>query len=79
MEVISQTPLKIAPKNARLKKLDAEIRAQPIKGTSVVEEVSVVKVASSTLKKDAPTGEITYCMQLTTSDTTKIIAPIARV
>jgi hypothetical protein len=38
--------------------------------------IAVVRVASSTLKKDAPAGEITYCMQLTTSDTTKIIAPI---
>lgn len=30
-------------------------------------------------KQGAPAGEITYCMQLTTSDTTKIVTPISPV
>jgi hypothetical protein len=77
LEVVSQIPLEIGVKNGRLKKLDAQMRARPIKGTSVVEQLAVVKVASSLLKRNAASGEITFCMQLTTSDTTKIVAPIS--
>ena len=79
LEIISHTPLKIAPKNAKLKKLRQEIRTRPLKGTSVVEELSVVKVSSAMLKQTAPANETTFCLMLITTDTTKFIVPIVPV
>ena len=76
LEIISHTPLEIAPKNAKLKKLAQEIRTRPLKGKSVVEELSIAKVASTLLNRKAPANEITYCLMFTTTDTTKLIAPI---
>jgi hypothetical protein len=79
LEIISHTPLKIGSKNAKLKKLATQIRARPLKGKSVVEELAVAKVASTMLKRNAPPNEITYCLMFTTTDTTKLIVPISPV
>lgn len=78
MEIISHSPLKIASKRSKLAKWYRSIRSRPLKGTSVVEELSVVKVWSAMFNEKAPSGEITYCLMLNTTDTTKIITPLIR-
>jgi hypothetical protein len=77
LEIISHTPLKIGSNSAKLKALASQIRARPLKGQSVVEELAITKVASSMLKDNPPPNEVTFCMMFTTSDTTKLVVPVA--
>ncbi len=77
-EIISLCPLKISPKNRGLQALYRAIRTRPLKGTSVVEELAVVKIPSTTFNQKAPENEITYCLMLTTTDTTRIVTPLVR-
>jgi len=77
-EIISQCPLKIGKKKY-LSKIAQTIKSQPIKGTSVVEELSIIKVSSITFNPNASADEITYCFCIATTDTTKFVTPIMRV
>lgn len=76
-EIISSTPLAIAKEN-RFKAFLNAIRAKPLKGTSVVEALELVKVPTSVFKKDAPADQITFCIKIETTDTTKIVVPLAK-
>jgi hypothetical protein len=76
VEIISHVPLMISPKNKKLEALRRQMHSQPLKGTSVVEALAIVKVPSSTLNKSATANELTYCLMLTTSDTTRLVAPL---
>lgn len=77
LEIISHVPLKISPKNKRLVALRQSIRARPLKGASVVEELSVIRLATSMFGTNAPLGHVTYCLQVTTTDTTRFVTPVA--
>lgn len=77
VEIISSTPLTIVSDKRFLSFLNA-IRSKPVKGTSVVEAIELVKVSSTTFKKDAPADQITFCIKIETTDTTKFIVPLAK-
>jgi hypothetical protein len=79
LEIISHTPLKIGANNAKLKALARQIRTRPLKGESFVAELAITRVASRLLKNNAPANETTFCMMFTTSDTTKLVVPVAPV
>jgi hypothetical protein len=76
-EIIAHCPLKIGPQKKFASILDA-IRLRPLKGKSVVEQLMVIKVPSSTFYPEAPVNEITYCIALTTTDTATIVVPLVR-
>jgi hypothetical protein len=77
IEIIAHCPLKIGPQKRLASVLDA-IRLRPLKGKSVVEQLVVIKVPSTVFLPEAPANEITYCIALTTTDTSKIIVPLVR-
>lgn len=78
MEIISQTTLKIG-KFPWLSKILAKITSQPLKGTSIVEELSITKIPSLLINPKADKGDITYCFFINTTDTTKFIIPVTKV
>jgi hypothetical protein len=73
-EIVSQCPLTIDPKNRRLASMLEAIRSRPLRGTSVVEELTVIKVPSNTLDPKAAANEITYCISLKTTDTARFVS-----
>jgi hypothetical protein len=77
VEIISSTPLTIVSDKRFLSFLNG-IRSKPVKGTSVVEAIELVKVPSTMFKKDAPADQITFCIKIETTDTTKFIVPLAK-
>ena len=77
-EIVSNCPITISPKTSKLAAMLAAIHVRPIKGSSVVEKLTVIKLVTSVFNPEAPAGEITYCLMLTISDTTKIVAPLVR-
>lgn len=76
-EIISHTPLKIGG-SSKFKKILELIRLKPIKGSSVVEEIALIKIPSRTFNAKAPENEITFCIQITTTDTTKFVTPLIK-
>jgi hypothetical protein len=77
VEIISSTPLMIADEK-RFRAFKAAIDARPLKAASVVESLQVIKVPTSTFDTTAPAGEITFCIMITTTDTTRIVVPLAK-
>jgi len=77
-EIIANCPLKIDPKNSKFASVRNAIRSRPLKGQSVVEQLMVIKVPSTTFNPKAPADEITYCISLRTIDTTSIVTPLLR-
>lgn len=78
-EIISSCPVTISPKRGgALKQFMDRIRLQPIKDGSVVEEIAIVKISSAVFFPNQTPITETFCLKLTLSDTTKIIAPIMR-
>lgn len=75
-ELISSVPLTIAEGNRFQAFWDA-IRARPLKGTSVVEQLAVINVPANGFAPGVPPVE-TFHIMITTTDTTKIIAPLVR-
>ena len=73
-EIISSTPLTIANEN-RFQAFWNAIRVKPLKGTSVVEQLDVIKVPASRFAPGVPPTESCHIM-ITTTDTTKIVAPL---
>jgi len=76
-EIITHTPIKIGD-SSKLEKILEAIKLKPIKGSSIVEEIALIKVPSWTFKPSAPQNEITFCVQITTTDTTKFITPLIK-
>lgn len=74
-EIISHTPLKIGSFPWLTAILEA-IKLKPLKGTSVVEELAVIKMPSQLYNDKASENEMTFCLMITTTDTTRIIAPL---
>jgi hypothetical protein len=76
LEIIAHCPLKIDPNKSRFASVLQAIRSRPLKGKSVVEQLMIVKVPSTTLNPKAAANEITYCISLKTTDTTTIVTPL---
>jgi len=74
VEVVSNCPLRIDVSKKWLKSISDKMT--PIKGRFVVEEVAVIKIPRKTLYPAAGQDELIYCIRLTLSDTTCIIAPL---
>ncbi|MDD5566691.1 MAG: hypothetical protein PHH01_00695 [Patescibacteria group bacterium] len=75
LEIICRCPLKIDAARKGLKAVITRIMTTPIKGKSVVEQVAIIKVPKKVYGQ-MPAEEVIYCLELTTSDTTRIIAPL---
>lgn len=77
LEIISSTPLTIVNEKRFLPFLTA-IRSKPVKGTSVVEGLEVIKVPTKTFKKDAPADQNIFCVKIETTDTTTFVVPLTK-
>ena len=75
-EIISSVPLTIAKDN-RFQAFWNAIRAKPVRGTSVVEQLAVIKVPANGFAPGIPPVE-TFHIMITTTDTTKIVAALVR-
>ncbi|MFA5393812.1 MAG: hypothetical protein WC081_03475 [Candidatus Ratteibacteria bacterium] len=75
VEIISQSPLRIGPRFAAIQK---KIKETPLKGTSIVEELALIKIPSRTFNPKASEDEVTFCMRISTTDTTKFVVPLMR-
>lgn len=79
-EIISRCPLKFSPK--RHKTFIQRIWAIPIQKknkaneTAVVEELAIIRIPKSTFFPETSSREEAYCVMLTLSETTRIIAPL---
>ena len=76
VEIIAHCPLKIDPNNRRFASILRAIQSRPLKGNSVLEQLMIVRIPSTTFNPKAPPDEITYCISLRATDTTSIIAPL---
>ena len=76
LEVITHSPLKIAGAKKSLMRVRERIKATPIKGRAIVEQVAIVKIPRSTFHPQTLRNDAVLCIELTLSDTTKIIAPL---
>jgi hypothetical protein len=76
VEIIAHCPLKIDLKNPRFEAVLRTIQSRPLKGSSVLDQLMIVKIPSTTFNPKAPPDEITYCISLRATDTTSIIAPL---
>lgn len=76
-EIISRCTLKIGSHSKLLKILQL-IKSQPLKGASVVEELSIVKIPGVILNPNASREEVTYYFLINTSDTTKFVVPLVK-
>lgn len=78
LEIISNCPLRIDSSRRGFAAVIARITANPIKGNSVIEEVAIIKVLKSVFGQ-TPANETIFCLRLTSSDTTQIVAPLTPV
>lgn len=76
-EIISRSILKIG-RTSRLSKILQMIKSKPLKGTSVVEELSIIRVPSDFFGASDKNAEITFCFCINTTDTTKFIIPLMK-
>jgi len=79
-EIISQCPLKMDTKIKKLSKIKQLLQIQPLKGTSVVEELSIIKIPNQFkfLDQHQPETSLNFCFMIKTTDTTKFITPLAK-
>lgn len=78
-EIISSCPVTISPERGGvLRQFMNRIISQPIKDGSVVQEIAIVKISSAVFFPNQTPVTETFCLKLTLSNTTKIIAPIMR-
>jgi len=79
-EIISSCPLKIDTKHKTLSKIKQLIQAQPLKGTSVVEELAIIKIPNQYKIFDRHQSEtaLIFCFMIKTTDTTRFITPIIK-
>jgi len=77
-EIISRCILKIG-NHSRLSHILQLVKSKPLKGTSVVEELSIIKIPSTTFNASAPKEELTYCFLINTTDTTKFVTPLTKI
>jgi len=75
LEIIANRPLKIGL-DRKLAPARSAIRSRPLRGTSVVEQLLILKVPSVAFTPNALANEFTYCILLDTSDTAKIVSPL---
>jgi len=76
VEIISHCPLRIDKSKWWLTEILDKITAKPIKDKAIVEEVAVIKISKQVFSPRAKEDELVYCIMLTLSDTTHIIAPL---
>lgn len=76
LEVITHSPLTIAGTKKALMRVRERIVATPIKGRAVVEQVAIVKIPRSTFHPQTLRNDAVRCIELTLSDTTKIVVPL---
>jgi len=74
-EIISHCPLEIG-KNPRFSQILKSIHARPLKGTSGVERLSIIKIPKTTFDQTASADEITFNLLIDTTDTTKFVVPL---
>ncbi|MFZ1720806.1 MAG: hypothetical protein WAU28_05715 [Candidatus Moraniibacteriota bacterium] len=74
-EIISQCPLEIG-KKPRFSRILKSIRARPLKGTSGVERLSIIKIPKTAFDQTASANEITFNLLIDTTDTTKFVVPL---
>jgi len=77
LEIISHCELEIGS-STKLTKTQKAIQAKPLKGSSVVTTLSIIKVPTAMFGLNAPKEQKTFCMLINTTDTTKFIVPIIR-
>ncbi len=82
VEIISSCPISFPRNNrslpTRIREILAAARVQPIKGDSVVEQLIIAKVPTSVFTPGTPDGQITYCVVIVTSDTTRLVTPLVK-
>lgn len=78
VEIISHCPLEIS-KKPRFYKILKAIQVHPLKGTSGVERLSIIKIPKTTFDKTAIPEEITFNLLIETTDTTKFLVPIMEI
>lgn len=71
-EIVSHCPLKIGKYFSTLDTL----KKSPLKGDSVVSELSIVKIPKSTISTDS-TEVLIYCLVITTTDKIHFVVPIS--
>jgi len=76
IEIISDCPLKIGSTHKLLKSVRERIAARPIKGRAVIDQVAIVKFPRTIFYPKAEQGDFIFCIELTLSDTTRIVAPL---
>jgi hypothetical protein len=76
LEVITHSPLTIAGTKKALMRVRERILATPIKGRAILEQVAIVKLPRSTFYPQTLRNDAVLCIELTLSDTNKIIAPL---
>jgi hypothetical protein len=76
--VISDIPLTIAADRRQLAAARDALRALPVRGTSVVEKLALIKVPSRTFKEEAPADEITFCIRIDSTGGPAFVVPIVR-
>ncbi len=76
-EIVSHCPLKLDMANKKFAKFVAGMKSRPLKGTSIVEELMVAKIPSTTFDPKAAADQLLYCIVITTSDTTRFVVPMA--
>lgn len=76
-EIISHCSLEIC-KKPKFSKILSAIHATPLKGASVVESLSVIKIPKNAFDKTASSNEITFNLLIETTDTTKFVVPLVK-
>lgn len=74
-EIISKSPLRIKS-SPRFFTMIQYIRSKPLKRKSVVEEIAIVKIPKKIFYSEKGNDEIIFFMLITTTDTTKFLAPL---
>lgn len=79
VEIVSSCPVTIsAGRGGTLRQIRNQILSEPIKGQDVVKEVAIVKCAAELFYTSQPADRFIYCVQVTLTSTTKIVAPLTR-
>ncbi len=75
-EIVSKIPLRINPRNRLLSSILSAIQARPIGKFRAVDELEIVKMPAHIFRMSNNPEIIIFCIMITMTDTTHIIAPI---
>lgn len=75
-EIVSHIPLRINRKYKYLRSILDAILRHPLKGTSVVDEIKIIRLPREAFPTSKIEHQQIFCFMITTTDTTHIIAPL---